>query len=160
MLRTSWVTITWRHDSVMFVCLLNCNHTTAELESRSNITALLFPMLHVMLNTTQSTCMFLLMIFFSRAQLLGKLILSYDYSTFAFPADTTRFIFYLFIYFFELRRAFSRLSVLAFLCLHFSRLLPKISSNTRLLAARDTCIVVVWDWFDNGLIVKASPLDS
>lgn len=46
------------------VCLFNCNHTTAELESRSNYVTLLFPLLHVMSNTTQSTCMFLLMIFF------------------------------------------------------------------------------------------------
>lgn len=45
------------------VCLFNCNHTTAELESRSNIT-LLLSVLRVMLNTTQSTCLFLLMIFF------------------------------------------------------------------------------------------------
>ena len=87
--------------------------------------------------------MFLLMIFFLKHNYWE--ILSYDYSTFAYPADTTRFIIYLFIYFFELRRAFSSLNVLAFLCLHFSRLLTKISSNTRLLAARDTCILVVWD---------------
>ena len=63
-------------------------------------------------------------------------------------------LFFIYYYFFNccFRRAFSRLSVLAFLCLHFSRLCTKISSNTRLLAARDACIVVVWDWFDNGLI--------
>ena len=63
-------------------------------------------------------------------------------------------LFFIYYYFFNccFRRAFSRLSVLAFLCLHFSRLLTKISSNTRLLAARDTCILVVWYWFDNGLL--------
>ena len=45
------------------LCLFDCNHTTAELESRSNIT-LLLSVLRVMLNTTQSTCLFPLMIFF------------------------------------------------------------------------------------------------
>ena len=130
------------------VCLFNCNHTTAELESRSNITALLFPVLHVMLNTTQSTCMFLLIIFFVEHKYWE--ILSYDYSTFAFPAVIQPLFFNC-----CLPRAFSRLSVFAFLCLQFSRLLTKISSNSRLPVARDKCVVVVWDWFDNGLKVKS-----
>ena len=155
MLRTSWVMIPWCHDS-RHVCLFNCNHTTVELESRSNIT-LLFPTLHVMLNTTQSTCMFLLMIFFSRAQLLGNSIIWPLY--FCFSCRYNLF-YYLFIYLFIFFWTAASLQPFQDLCLHFPLLLTKISSNTRLLAARDTCIVVVWDWFDNGLIVKASPLDS
>lgn len=138
----------WFHH----VYLFNCNHTTAELESRSNIT-LLFPMLRVMLNTTQSTMymyvgLLKIFFFFSRAQLLGNSITWPLYFSLFLPIQPFS------------PPGFPRLSVLAFLCLHLFCLSTKISSNTRLLAARDTFIVVVWDWFDDGLKVITLLVDS
>lgn len=139
----------WFHH----VYLFNCNHTTAELESRSNVTVL-FPMLRVMLNTTQSTMYMyvgllkIFFFFFFTSTATGK-----------FYHMTTLLSLFLPIQPFS-PPGFPRLSVLAFLCLHLFRLSTKISSNTRLLAARDTFIVVVWDWFDDGLKVITLLVDS